>query len=92
MNDTLYCKNDTLNMSHFKNMFINELFSLLILLTMLMVGTNLGELASKQEKGGRQKKSQYKVKYGCKFCGNDVVGLDWLYFSRFCLFFVTFAS
>ena len=92
MNDTLYCKNDTLNMSHFKNMFINELFSLLILLTMLMVGTKLGELASKQEKGGCQKKSQYKVKYGCKFCGNAVVGLDWLYFSRFCLFFVTFAS
>jgi len=92
MNDTLYCKNDTFNMYHFKNMFIIELLSLLILVAMLMVGTKLGELSSKQEKGGRQKKSQYKVKYGCKICGNDVVGLDWLYFSRFYLCFVFLIS
>ena len=51
MNDTLYCKNDTLNMYHLKNMFINELMSLQISLTMLIVGTKLGELSSKQEKG-----------------------------------------
>ena len=52
MNDTLYCKNDTcLNMYHLKNMFINEIMSLVIPLTMLIVGTKLGKLSSKQEKG-----------------------------------------
>ena len=51
MNDTLYCKNDTLNMYNFKNIFINENFSsLLIPLTMLIVGTKLEKLSSKQEK------------------------------------------
>ena len=61
---------------------------------MLIVGTKLGELSSKPEKRGHQTKSQYKVKYGCKKCGKDVVGLDWLYFPRFCLFFaiVTFGN
>ena len=34
MNDTLYCKNDTLNMYHFKIMVINEFASLVIPLTM----------------------------------------------------------
>ena len=51
MNDTLYCKSDTLNMYHFKNMFINELVSLVIPLTMLLVGTRLGELSSNKRKG-----------------------------------------
>ena len=58
MNDTWYCKNDTLNIYHLKNMLKNELVSLATPLTMWIVGTKLGELSSKQEKEGRQKKSQ----------------------------------
>ena len=38
-------------MYHLKNMFINELDILVIPLTMLIVGTKLGELYLKQEKG-----------------------------------------
>ena len=54
MNHTLYCKNDTLNMCNMKNMFIDARVSLAIPLTMLIVGTKLGELSSKQEKWGHQ--------------------------------------
>ena len=52
MNGTLYCKNDTSNMYHLKNMFINELM-LVIPLTMAMfiVGTKLGGHLQNKRKG-----------------------------------------
>ena len=58
MNDILCCKNDTLNMYHLKNIFINELVHLVITLTMLIVGIKFQEFSSNQEKEGHQKKSQ----------------------------------
>ena len=67
MNDTLYCKNDTLSMYHLKTMFINELVSLVIPLTMLIVGTKLGELTSKQEKGATKRSLNRKQNMDVNF-------------------------